>query len=365
MFIVDGEPLSQKQHPNEYKWMQEKFEEIRKSGKKEFYFRSFEKRAMYLRAEDNRLIPQKDRNRWVSMKGNTSAPTGVYQTWCYATSMSALKSDGAGRYTLIRGTMPLSFDTIFKVDKDIELIFFFLHLSGNRKVKNIDFEADLRKEAKENALFTKAHSLIYSEDSPIHPEFTGDAKQMKNIGLAWGIPNALNMDVYSVMKELWSKVQLGQQQYHSTRRGFAEFIEEVENYADTTRRSTVILGIESKLLVYKGGIWKLITTNGSEMFLCGVPPTDEKNREEYVTKYILDNEKVFEALDAALKNPFKEERKKTDEELLAPKLKRHELLSMAKDLGWTGSLYREVSKLGRDELQELVDEGRKPEIEAN
>jgi len=226
MFIINGEPLHETTHPKEFQWMQDKFKEIRESGKKNYHFAAFHKRAMYLR-DDNRMVAQKERVRRVSVTGFTEEPTGMRQTWSYVTGYNSLRNDGGDRYRVIRGTMPMEFDTIFDVDKDIELIFFFLYLSQNRKIRHVDHEANRRKEVKDTALQVKASSLIFNEDSPIHPYSSGNLNNMQNVALSWGVINALDLNEYDLMHELWNKVVVSEEQKNHTKRGYKEFVDEV------------------------------------------------------------------------------------------------------------------------------------------
>lgn len=359
MFIVNGEILHEKTHEKEWEWMQEKFKEIRESGKKTYTFSAFRKRAMYLR-EDGRVIPQQERTRLVSVTGFTEKPTGLHQTWVYAPGMNALESDGSDGYKVKRGTMRLSFDTIFSVEKDIELIFFFLHISGNRNVRYVDHEADRKERITETALQVKASNLIYNDESPIHPTQTGRENEMRNVALAWGVRDALKQDILYVMDDLWNKVRTSEENKRITKRGYKEFIEDARQYSNIEQRSTIIKAINQGYLVYRNYVWVLKSAGGSETILCGVPRTDEKNKDEYVVQYVLGSPLVFEAVETALEEPIPEEPKKVKPEVEKEQLKRHELLTEAKKLGWKGSLYREISKMSREELQELVDEGRVP-----
>lgn len=363
MFLINGEPLHEKTHPEEYKWMQKKFSEIRKKGKDYYNFAVFSKRATILR-EDGRRIPQKERRRLVSMTGFTSEVSGIHQTWSYSASMSALKPDGSGNYVLKRGTMAMEYDTTFSVDKDIELIFFFLYLSSNKNVRLVDYEAKSKAEAATIALRSKAESLVYSIDSPIHPENIGSEQPLRNMALSWSVNDALTLDIYSAMRELWNKIQQGQERYNKTHRGYAEFIEEAFNYGDTGRRATIILGIEKGILTYDANIWKLTTSGGAEQFLCGVPIQDVENKDEYVLNYILNNTYVYDALEASLKEPTVSEKPeiKNTTKVEAKTLKRHELLNKAKDLGWVGTHYKEIMKMNKDQLENLIRDQRKPKV---
>ena len=167
----------------------------------------------------------------------------------------------------------------------------------------------------------------------------------------------MKMDKYDLMHELWNKVQSSEQNKRNTKRGYKEFIEEVNKYSNIESRANVIKAIEKGYLIYSNNIWVLKTAGGAEDFLCGVPRSDEQNKDEYVLKYVLDNQYVYEVLLAALEEPLPEPEEKPIN--LDPK-KRHELLADAKKLGWTGPLYREISKMKKEELEELVEEGRKP-----
>jgi len=362
MFIVNGEILHKKTHEKEWEWMQKKFEEIRNSGKKTYTFSAFRKRAMFLR-EDGRMIPQQQRTRLVSVTGFTNEPTDLYQTWVYATSMNALESDGSDGYKVKRGTMRLEFDTTFSVEKDIELIFFFLHISGNRHVKFVDHDANRKKRISETALEVKASNLIYNDESPIHPTQAGTEDKIRNVALAWGVKDALKQDILYVMDELWTKVKSSEKNRRLTKKGYKEFIDDVRQYSDVEQRSLIVTAINKGYLIYKNFVWLLKTSGGSETILCGVPRADEKNKEEYVIQYVLGSPIVFTAVETALKEPIVEEIEKEKPDVEPKRLKRYELLSEAKKLGWTGKLYKEISTMNREELQELVDEGRVPEKE--
>lgn len=354
MFIINGEPLNPKTHPQQYAWMQSKFEELRKSGKKMWTYSAFQRRAKIMR-EDGRLVPQKTRKRIVSLVGSTSDATeGIPETWAYATGFNALKADSVGGYTLNRSTMPLDFDTKFDVTKsnDIELVFFFEYLSKNRNIRKIDYEAQAKNNAEKAALRSKAESLVYSNDSPLHPDSIGSDQPLKTIALSWGVTNAMNLDMYSIMTELWNKVQTNQNNYRTTKRGFKEFIDEVGNYGDSSKRATITLAIEKGTLRYDGGLWKLVTAGGVEQPLCAVPKQDEVQKDEYVMEYLLNTPKWFEVIEASLN-------KSQGNPIEGVKLGRFDLIKVAKsELGWS---HQSLTKKSNKELEEILAEKKEPE----
>lgn len=355
MFIVNGEPLHETTHPTEFKWMNKKIAELRAQKKKEYSFSAFNKRTKVLR-EDGRWIPQKNKKRIVTMIGSTEEATGVHQTWAYASGMGALKDDGSNRYKLKRLTRAMDHDTRFSIEKDYELIFFFEYLSNNRHIKKIDHELNNRLDAEKIALRSKAESLIYSTDSPIHPENVNSDKALKNIALSWGIGNALSMDVYLLMRELWNKVQSSQAQINHTGRGFKQFIEDVSKYGNSDKRATVTLAIKEGVLHYDSRLWKLIS-DGEEQFLCGVPTQDEAHKEQYIMDYVLNHDRVYLAVESLLEKPIREINKKDTV------VERGLMLKKAKEeLGWSGEHYRTVSKMKMPELEKLIADGRRPEV---
>ena len=372
MFIVNGETLHEKSHPKEYKWMMNQIAKIKSGDKKEYTFSAFNKRSKVLR-EDGRWIPQRGKKRIVTMVGSTEEATGVHQSWAYATSMSALKDDGSNRYKLKRLTRSMDHDTRFSVEKDSELIFFFMCLSNNRNVNEIDHAAINKKAAQDNALRSKAESLIYSYDSPIHPENIKSETPLKNIALSWGIGNALDMDVYLLMQELWSKVQTNQARIGQTGKGYEKFIEDVTKYGNVDKRATVTLAIQEGILYYDSHMWKMVT-EGDDAFLCGVSPQDEAQKENYVMDYVLNHAPVFLAVESLLKNPIEKFNMEKEEEDANEKAKektkekiarvpRGELLRKAKeDLGWGGENYRAISRMNQTELEELISSKRRPEL---
>lgn len=362
MFLINGEPMHEKTHTEEFKWMQEKYKELRSKNKKTWNYSAFNKRAKFL-CDDGSTITHKDRRRIVSMVGSTDEATSAYQNWAYFTGMAALISDGANGYKLKRSTMALDFDTVFDIDRDIELIFFFEYLSKNHKVKRVDREAIARENAEKTALRAKAESLVYSNDSPIHPSTVGSEDPLKNIAFAWGVTNALTLDVYSVMNELWRNVQASNSNYRSTKKGYAEFIDEVKKYGSTTKRSIITQAIQKGILSYDSNLWKMYTEGGIEQFLCAVPVNEEARRDEHVMNYILNHEPIYEAVKSIVKNPVKikipEERVKSKN---GPR--RFELLKIAKaELGWGGKHYNTIARMNGVELLDLVEQKRRPEPE--
>lgn len=361
MFLINGEPLHEKTHPEEYKWMNQKFEEIRNLGKKTFTFAAFNKRARVMR-EDGRMIPQRIRKRAVPLQGYVTEATGLGQTWVYVTNMNATKPDGSGGYVPIRGTIALDYTTTFDVQQDIELIFFFLYISRNRHIKIVDKAQENKDKAMMKALRSKAENLIYDVESPVHPEKLGSDQQLKNLALSWGVTNAFDLDSYGVMHALWDRVQKGQANYNRTHRGFYEFIEEVEKYGNTKQRAVISLAIEKGIVRYEGNIWKLIAKGGNEQFLIGVPPKEEAVKDEYVIKYILDNETVFDTVALLAKDKdYHQTLEITDDGRIYEPKKRHELLKEAAKLGWNGPHFRAVSKMSKEELEDLIKEKRTPE----
>lgn len=363
MFIINGTPLNKTDHPQELEWMNEKFKEIRSRGKKIFTYSAFTKRAK-IKREDGRMIPVKERQRMVSMIGTTSEATGQYQTWAYATGMPALKSDDAGGYSLRRATRPMDHDTIFDVEKDIELIFFFEFLSNNKNIKRVDYEKIAETNAKKIALESTAQSLIYNPDSKIHPETAGSETAMRNIALSWGIQNANELNLYSLMNTLWQTVRSSQANYNKSRRGFEQFIKQVKEFNNNEKRAEVIHAISRGILVFDTNIWKLISDGGSEQFLCGVPVNDSDRRDDYIVNYLIQNESLYDTVASMLKSSIEKEKKAKKEKLEEAKetMDRSALLKAAQEeLGWKGPHYKKLVKLKNDELAELVTSKRTPQ----
>lgn len=363
MFIINGEPLQKSTHPDEYEWMLSKFKEIKDTGKKEFIFSAFRKRSM-VKSEDGRMIAQKERMRLVSLVGNSTEPNGVSQTWSYAPGMGSLRAEGDG-YRLVRQTMALEYTTRFQVknENDLELIFFFKYLSNNKNIKEIDYKKKSQQEAEATTLRVRAENLIYSPDSPIHPDNIGSEMPMRNLALAWGINNALELDIYSVMKSLWGSILNGESKHGQYKRGFEKFIQEVNKYGDSDRRSVIMMGIKRNVLIYEGNIWKIITKGGSEQFLCGVPAQDEAHKDEYVIKYILENKTIYDLLELSINEPHVPIPVKTEPKMDYRSLKRYELLKLAKeDLGWSGKHYKDIASMKFPELVELLESKKTPEI---
>lgn len=363
MFIINGTPLSRKDHPQEIEWMEKKFNEIRSRGKKVFTFSAFNKKNM-IKLENGRIVPQKDRKRLVSMIGTTSEATGQYQTWAYATGMPALKSDDAGGYALRRSTRAMDYDTIFDVDRDIELIFFFEFLSNNKNIRRIDYEKIAETNAKKIALESTAQSLIYSTDSKIHPETAGSQQPIRNIALSWGIMNANELNLYSLMNTLWQTIKSSHENINKTHRGYEEFIKQVKEFNNNEKRAEIVHAISRGLLVFDTNIWKLISEGGSEQFLCGVPINDSERRDEYLVNYLILNEMIYDTVSSMLKSSIEKEKKAKKEEIenVAETMDRGILLKKAQEeLGWKGPNYKKIVKMNNSELAELVATKRTPQ----
>jgi hypothetical protein len=347
MFLINGEPLSARLHPEHFKWVQDKQKEIKSEGKKIYKFSTRQRRAKALR-EDGKMI-NVDQYRGVSMIStliDEKNGLSTYDQWSYVVSLNACKPLGDGRYEPNVKTKLLRNEDIFDVNADIELIIFLKYISQNKKIREVDDRKLNLERAEKEALETKAKFLIYNTESPIHPDKTGSDEMLKNIAIAWGVVGVEEMDVYNVMHELWERVQSSQAMIASTGRGYEVFCNEVMKYGDGSNRAAVILAINRGIIEYKQGIWFLHSKGGAEDMLCAVPAGRESQKDEYAIKYVLGDEYVLENVRMAL-----EENSDPIKVALGDKMKRMDLLEEVTKLGHKRGVAQRKSN---EELEYLV-----------
>lgn len=350
MFAINKKLLTQRTHPEEWKWMESRFKEIRSEGKSHIVFKAYAKPAFHEEVDTGRVLNM-PRRRVIGKEATFfNEEMDAMQSWAYAPNVSGFKNEH-GSFELKEKGLRLSAEEVYDVNsKDIELIFFLRYVSQNRFIKEVDVDKENRKKAEKVASEIEAKNLIYSMKSPIHPNIIGSEQPLRSIAISWGVSNTETMSVYTVMDELWNRVQMSNSKYQHTKRGFNEFTEEVLKLGDGTKRTTVILGIQKGILTYKDNVWYLTTKGGSEQILVGVPIGDEKTKDEVLIKYLLTNDRAYEAVELSVENGSGA----LVTEKLAGKRVRQDMIAECRDnLGWPHLV---LNKKKNPELEDILND---------
>lgn len=302
MFLINNEILSSREHPEEYAWLMKKLNEIKDSKKRYVTFNAFPT-ATYQEDESGRKR-KSPKIRVISAESvlMNEDMDWAGQSWAYFSHQSALKNEN-GSYSLKSKGMPLSqsntFDSGNKSDR--ELIFYLRHVSQNRFVVEVDEEKDNREKAEKIANETEAKSIVYSVKSPINPEVVGSEDAMRNLAATWGVPGINDLSLHEIQNHLWDRVELSQNRYSQTKRGYKEFVDEALKLGDGSKRTTIILGIQKGVLVFgDDNLWYLHTKGGAKQALCPVFVGQDKQRDEILIKYLVSNDTAYEMTERAV-----------------------------------------------------------------
>ncbi len=349
MFAINNELLSKKSHPEEWKWMNDKFKEIRDEGKKVISFKAYQKGAFNEEVDTGRAINM-PRNRIIGQEATFyNEELDVTQSWAYSSHVDGFKHEH-GVYTLKKKGLKISSEEVFGVEKDIEMIFFLRYISQNRYVKEVDLEKDNRIKAEKIMAETEAKNLLYSNKSVIHKDVIGEEGPMRAIATSWGVPVTDNMSYYTVVDELWNRVKVSDDRINHTKRGFKHFVEEVLKVGDGSKRTAVILGIQKNILFIKDNVWYLAEKGGSERILVAVPIGDENNKTEILIKYLVENERAFESVELSIQDGSNVVMK----DKLKVKRSRQDMIKECKEhLEWPSAV---LNKKKNPELEEILED---------
>jgi len=301
MFAINNELLSKSSHPEEWAWKEKKLKEIRSSNKKTVVFKAYQKAAFHEEVDTGRAINM-PRNRIIGQEATFyNEDLDLTQTWAYSPHVNGFIHEH-GAYTLRKKGLKIAAEEVLDTQRDAELIFFLRYCSQNRYIKEVDIDKDNREKAEKIMAETEAKNLIYSKKSVIHPDVIGSEGPMRAIATAWGVSVTDEMSYYTIIDELWNRVQISNTRFNNTKRGFKEFVEEVLKLGDGTKRTTVILGIQKEVLFFKDNVWYLNEKGGSERILVAVPIGDENNKNEILVKYLVENERAYESVELSIQD---------------------------------------------------------------
>lgn len=358
MFLVNGEILSKKEHPEEYGWMQRKLTEIRKEGKKTLVFKAFSKSTM--QTDESGKKRKSPRARVISAETTFPfSPTdsdddAVFQTWSYFPHQNALKND-AGVRSLRNKGMRLYQSNVYSLDRkdDIEQVFYLRYISQNRFVTEVDDERDNRIKAEKIMNETEAKNLVYSNKSPIHPDVIGTEDAVRNIASTWGIAGIDGLSFSEIQNQLWDRIELSQYRYGQTKRGYKEFVEEALKMGDGSKRTTVILGIQKGVLKCEDDFWYLTTKGGAKQPLKAVLGGKHQQDEE-IMRFLLNDDIAFEMVELAVQNG--------DNTVITEALKDRTIQDLRKQaIGELGYPPIVINKKSKKDVQDIIDSGKKYE----
>lgn len=290
MFIVNGEILSKTKTPELYKWYDEKISTIKSLEKDTFIF-SAHKRPHYETDDSGRKRLIRQFKALPSSSTIWNEEMKEHQTWIFAPSVNSITNlDGI---SVVKNKRPIVIGgtTLFSKKHDIDIIFFLRYISEgvkNGKAFEVDIENDNIEEAKKNKMAAKAQYLLYDDDSPIHPNNFGSEKAIRDLGIAWGVVDAMKIHVDEVRNKLWEKILKAEKTRDFSRRGFSAFIDKVNDTKEAAKRALILRAINLGVLTYEDGSWSLQAENTTTN-ICSVSPQMEGEKEEVVIGYILEN----------------------------------------------------------------------------
>ena len=331
-YLFNGEILSKKDHPDEWAWIEKKKKELRSSNKKSFVFKAFP-HPTYQKDETGKTH-KTSRRRFISAQSTLINEDMDYagQTWAYYPYQGALKNEGAGIFSLRNMGMGMDQIERYDIDHDIELIVYLKYISQNKFITEVDKAKEAKEKAEKEASKAEAWALIFSKRSSIHKDVIGSEEPLRTLAATWGLIGLDELSYAEIQNQLWDRVELSQLRYNTTKRGYDEFTSEALKVGDGEKRSTIMIGISKGVLKFNSdnNIWNVTTKGGAEQFLTPVYPGQEKQKDEILIKYLVENDRAYELVESAVNGSgsVNTEPPKTELTYQDKKNKAH------KELGW-------------------------------
>jgi hypothetical protein len=368
MFIVNNEILTKQGNPELWDWYQKKINEIKKTEKKSFTFSSF-KFHRFEKDENGRKIRMR---RYKTVPTNSTFENndlGETQTWIYVPSANSIRNENG----LIRILNPKPFfiseSQIYSVDKDIEIIFFLMHISEalkTGKIFLIDTEAENIKKANEAAVAAEAQYLIFSSQSPINEEKLGTDKVYRQLAIAYGITNSSQLHIAELKNKLWNTLlDLNKKRSHS-KASYEQFVKDCYNHTDGEFRSSILLAVERGIITYSDNAWWIKIRGEYSELIVRVPQNEEAHKKDILINWLVKNREYLPIINEALDNSVKRiidinseiEKDKPGKNDDLKEMKRNELISI---LAVRGYAFKDLMKFKNKDLIEMIEKNLRPE----
>jgi hypothetical protein len=198
---------------------------------------------------------------------------------------------------------------ILDKNKDHELIFFLMNVSSfvkNGKIYYYDKQLEAQKDLQQEVGELDVRFMILSEKSPISFSSTGNEDTLRMLSASWGIANAHDREELSLEEiklKLWSAVQSSQKDYQGTKRGFNEFMKEVESTKLSEVRANTQRAIDEGIVLYddQNFAWRFATSN---TLLMQVPASVASDPRKALMEFLVMNHKAAQVVKMALENPY-------------------------------------------------------------
>jgi hypothetical protein len=364
MFVVNQEILSAASNKPLFDWMQSKFEEIRKTGKKYIQVSTVNRPRFMKTDRGNRKINKRSSVPMTSDFFNDDFQES--QTWSYIASSNLLKREGD--MVSLRGSNAITFENSQQLDveRDIEIIFFLVYISGffdKKMLFLIDKEKDSKEKAEQAALEAESRSMVYSLESVIAPERLGSDDVFHRIAALWGVIGSKEKPLFDVRHELWRSVVNNQSNKNVTLRGFKDFLKDCKSMNDSNILADVVMAVERGLLYCTDNVWKLKCRGGHEENIDiinidenpnsrNIMLADRFNKRPYLKDFLKDvlkNGNLNEIAAQVHNEKLKEE--KEAPVVIDKKISRPDLLKkVTKNAAKIDFTYQEAFKMNKNEL---------------
>jgi len=266
---------------------------------------------------NNTGLPEPNPQEWIPLQETVMGEEGD-EYWVYCERPPRKKENGKMAYSPRGRTMVNSWK--FNKKKDADLIFFFSEISSFRERGRVvleDRQADARKQIDKEAGELDVKYMILSEHSPLSVEQTGSEDTLRMVASAWGVADIDNLSIEEVKVQLLSRVQAANAQKDVTKRGFKEFLAEVNSREKLVVRANVQKAVDTGVITYDDPTftWRFSANNQPLMI---VPARDGLKPQLALNNFLYINEKLANVVAYALEKPYTEDTKKPDVEFTQP-----------------------------------------------
>ena len=147
--------------------------------------------------------------------------------------------------------------------------------------------------------------MITSNHSPLSVKQSGSEDLLRMTAAAWGVADAHTdeLSIAEIQVELLGAVQASQQNYPATRRGYKEFVEEVDGGKRLSTMANVQKAIDTGIIVYDktAFCWRFASTNTP---LATIPARDGADSKAALNKFLSLNEKSAKILELSLNDSY-------------------------------------------------------------
>ena len=295
-----------------------------------------------IKFNDNGL-PEPLRGHSLPLQYNIGGEFGS-EDWRYC--KRAPRKEGNGKLKYFDQSRILKQYWSFDKAREPDAIFFLMEIAPFLK-KGImileDKQRDARREISKEAGELDVKFMIISEHSPISVESTGSEDLLRMVSAAWGIADAESPDksIEEIKLALIAAVNSSEKNKNVTKRGYAEFLKEINSKELLVLRANLQKALDNKTVSYDAPTfsWRYVKNNYPIMT---IPASAASDPEVALYNFLVKNNNAAVAFKHAMDNPYSlgEEEPKEDKEeiVLSPnrsidKATIAELRAMAKEKG--------------------------------